>query len=337
MTASTTVRWGFVGLGRIANSMAQILTQTEAGRLTACASRSKDKAEAFASRFGAGRAFDSWKDMLKWDGIDAVYVATPTHQREEICVAAANAGKHVLGEKPFLSTPSLGRIISACKENHVAFMDGTHFTHHPRTISLQNDLCTLTGERRDLHSVLQFKIHDKTNIRMQPALEPMGAIGDLGWYNMRSAVEYIDPDAKVKTLTATIRRDRDTNAITGCAGVIAFHENSTLTWRCGFDAGSNRGDLTIEGSNGCVRMDTFHVPNEDGFASYAYNNNNDPEHPADAHIKVNAPLKQATSMFEAFAAQTADPTLRDLSINKSTRTQALLDAIYKSGLSNERT
>lgn len=66
-----------------------------------------ETAKSFAAKHGLDHAFDSWADMIAWDGVDAIYVATPTSVREEICVAAAKAGKHVLGEKPFANLPSL--------------------------------------------------------------------------------------------------------------------------------------------------------------------------------------------------------------------------------------
>jgi len=119
------LRWGFVGTGNIANWMADVVRSTPAADLAAVASRSTATAAAFATRHGAGKGFGAWAEMLAWQGIDAVYVATPTALREEICVAAANAGKHVLGEKPFASLDSLRRITTACRDNDVAFMDAT--------------------------------------------------------------------------------------------------------------------------------------------------------------------------------------------------------------------
>ncbi|MGI9626438.1 MAG: Gfo/Idh/MocA family protein, partial [Longimicrobiales bacterium] len=102
--------------------------------LTAVSSRRMQTAREYADRHDVANAFDSWADMIGSGTVDAIYVATPTTVREEICVAAARGGKHVLGEKPFASLPSVRRIVAACRENDVAFMDGTHFPHHPRTL-----------------------------------------------------------------------------------------------------------------------------------------------------------------------------------------------------------
>ena len=94
--------------------------------------------------------------MAEWDGIDAVYVATPTSVREEICLAAANSGKHVLGEKPFASLGSVQRIAAACRANDVGFMDGTHFVHHPRTVHIREQAAAQIGWPWSLDSAFQF-------------------------------------------------------------------------------------------------------------------------------------------------------------------------------------
>ena len=107
-----TLRWGVVGTGGIANSMAPRIQQADHAELVAVSSRRMESAKKFAGQHSVSNAFDSWSDMLDWDGVDAIYVATPTSVREEICIAAAKAGKHVLGEKPFADLPSLQRISS---------------------------------------------------------------------------------------------------------------------------------------------------------------------------------------------------------------------------------
>jgi predicted dehydrogenase len=126
-----TLRWGFVGTGGIANSMAPMVARAGNAQLLAVSSRKMKTAKKFASTHGLEHTFDSWADLAAWDGVDAIYVATPTSVREEICVAAANHGKHVLGEKPFANLASLQRITATCRANGVGFMDGTHFVHQP--------------------------------------------------------------------------------------------------------------------------------------------------------------------------------------------------------------
>ena len=139
------LRWGIVGTGMIANGMANMIKLAGPAELAAVSSRRMESANAFGERHGVSKRFDSWADMAAWDGVDAIYVATPTSVREEICLAAANQGKHVLGEKPFASLPSVRRIADACRDNGVGFMDGTHFVHHPRTFEIRSKMSELVG------------------------------------------------------------------------------------------------------------------------------------------------------------------------------------------------
>ena len=330
--AGKSLRWGIVGTGGIANSMATMIQQATNAELAAVSSRKMESAKSFASKHNVSKAFDSWADMFAWDGVDAIYVATPTSVREEICVAAANKGKHVLGEKPFANLASLQRITAACTKNGVGFMDGTHFVHSPRTRQIKSSTAEMVGWPWSIASAFQFGLTDKSNIRMNPKLEPYGAIGDAGWYNMRAAVEYSSPGIEIKTVEAFLRRDDETNAVTSASGIIVFDDGSTTTWNCGFESGAGIMDLRISGANGVIKLDDFL-------------SNRPSDQPADFEyrqgwgdtqfIEVAADKPEAALMFEDYAAMIGNTDLLAASIHASERTQQWLDAIWNSALSNE--
>jgi predicted dehydrogenase len=327
-----TLRWGIVGTGGIANSMAPRIKQASNAELVAVSSRKLASAEKFANTYGASKAFDSWADMLQWDGVDAIYVATPTSVREEICIAAANHGKHVLGEKPFANLASLQAITSACKANGVGFMDGTHFVHHPRTAQIKSSTAELVGWPWSIDSAFQFKLSDKSNIRMNPKLEPYGAIGDAGWYNMRVAVEYSAPGVEIKSVEAFLRRDPSTGAAISGSGVIVFDDGSTNTWNCGFESGAGIMDLRISGENGVIKLDDFLSQRpRDKPADFEYRQDWDKTE----FIEVPSSKPEATLMFEDFSAMVGNPAMLEASIKASEQTQKWLDAIWNSALENE--
>ena len=329
-----TLRWGIVGTGGIANSMAPRIRQASHAELGAVSSRRMSSAREFADKHSMEYAFDSWSDMLGFDGIDAVYVATPTSVREEICVAAAEAGKHVLGEKPFANLPSLQRITTACRANGVGFMDGTHFPHHPRTANIRANLDEQVGWRWSLASAFQFNLADTGNIRYNPDLEPYGAIGDAGWYNMRAVVEYLPGEPEVSSVEAFMRRSPVTGAAVSGSGVIIFSDGSGTTWNCGFESGAGIMDLRISGSRGVIKLDDFLSQRRTDQAGVY-------EHLkgwGDSKTVVIPSEKPGSSlMFEDFAAMIDRPQALEASIQASERTQALLDAIWTSALENDRT
>ena len=332
---SRPLRWGIVGTGMIANSMARTLKLVPAAELAAVSSRRMESATAFATTHGVGRAFDSWADMSAWDGVDAIYIATPTSVREGIGVTAANSGKHVLGEKPFASLPSLRRIIAACQENDVGFMDATHFVHHPRTEHIRKTMNEKAGWPWSLDSAFQFNLRDRDNIRYQPDLEPMGAIGDAGWYNMRAAVEYLSPGIEIDSVDAYLRRDKETNAAISGSGVIRFNDGSTTTWNCGFDSGAVVMDLRLTGNSGVISLEDFLSQDQDGSASYTLRGGGWGPNAAMDTITVPSDLPGSALMFQDFASMVADADWRERSILASERTQRWLDAIWKRALENE--
>jgi predicted dehydrogenase len=328
-----TLRWGIVGTGGIANSMAPMIKQASNAELVAVSSRKMVSAQKFANTHDVSKAFDSWAEMLEWDGVDAIYVATPTSVREEICVAAANHGKHVLGEKPFANLASLQAITSACRQNGVGFMDGTHFVHHPRTAHIKSNTASLVGWPWSIDSAFQFMLSDKSNIRMNPKLEPYGAIGDAGWYNMRVAVEYSAPGVEIKSVEAFLRRDPETGAAISGSGVIVFDDGSTNTWNCGFESGAGIMDLRISGAKGVIKLDNFlsqRSSDNAGVYQYLAGWGNTET------VVVPSGKPGSALMFEDFAAMVDDPEWREASIRVSERTQMLLDAIWQSALENEK-
>lgn len=322
------LNWGFVGTGMIANSMARVLRSTGKATLAASSSRRMDSAREFADRYRARFAFDDWREMCASPDVDAIYVATPTSVREEIAVFAANAGKHVLAEKPFASADSVKNIIAACELNDVAFMDGTHFVHHPRTAAMKKAIATEAGRPWSVASAFQFSLPDRSNIRYNGTLEPMGAIGDAGWYNMRAAYEFLPEEAKPVSFDALMRRDQETGAAVSGSGLVGFSDGSTTTWNCGFDSGAVVMDLRITGDMGVLSVDNFLSQDADNSASYLFRRGGWGPDALRESRQIESSLSGAALMFEDFAAAAADPALRAQWTSATLHTQMLLDACW---------
>jgi predicted dehydrogenase len=329
-----TLRWGVVGTGGIASSMAGMIRMADAAEIVAVSSRRMETAREYAETHQVPNAFDSWEAMIGSDTVDAIYVATPTSVREEICIAAAKGGKHVLGEKPFASLPSVQRITAACRDNGVAFMDGTHFVHHPRTLDIKRRREERLGVVWSVASAFQFNLPDRDNIRFNTELEPMGAIGDAGWYNMRAAVEYLPPGVVLDTASAHLRRDARTGAAIGGSGVLRFTDGATSTWNCGFDSGAVVMDLRITGTGGVINIDDFLSQDRDGSADFLYRKGGWGRGESE-EIEIPSAKPGAALMFEDMAAAAADPTLREQWMSATERTQALLDAAWAASLQSE--
>ena len=333
-----TLRLGIIGTGSIANIIAKALPDAENVELDAVASRSIDNAEEFSAKHGAPGIFDSWQRMIESDLIDAVYAAVPTNAEEEICIAAANAGKHLLADKPFADLKSLRRITHACRANGVAFLDATHFVHHPRTAKVKASIPELVGDLISLRSSFYAYVPDRTNIRFDPDKEPAGVLGDLSWYSMRAIVEYLPGNLELMDITARAYRDPETGSVTRAAGILEFEGGVFSTFEAGYDANTLVMDLDIMGSKGMISMDDFVLDWEKGVPQ------GDPDHkvgftaqsgratPKD-HSFVPTPTGRSAKALMldrlAYLAFEGSAEEREASIAATERTQELLDAVWE--------
>lgn len=121
------IRWGILGCGDVAEKKSgPALYQARGSELVAVMRRDRSKAEDFAQRHGAKRAYDRAEDLLADPEVEAVYIATPPYLHCNQTLAAAQAGKHVLVEKPMaVDAAECDRMITACREAgvhlHVAY------------------------------------------------------------------------------------------------------------------------------------------------------------------------------------------------------------------------
>lgn len=98
------IRFGIIGLGGIAERFATVLNAARAAKLVAVASREKSRSEAFASRYGAERASESYLDLASDPEIDAVYIALTHNFHYELAKLCIERGKAVICEKPLVTT-----------------------------------------------------------------------------------------------------------------------------------------------------------------------------------------------------------------------------------------
>src|SRR5436309_1168831 len=113
--------WGLIGCGDIARKrIAPALRDLDLCDLVAVSRERAELVEEFAREFGARRSYETSRQLLSDMEIDAVYVATPVHLHAEQTIAAAEAGKHVLCEKPMaMDVVQCDRMIEACRANGV--------------------------------------------------------------------------------------------------------------------------------------------------------------------------------------------------------------------------
>src|SRR5690242_11317640 len=117
------LNWGILGTGNIANTFARGLANSQTGTLVAVGSRSLEAANAFGKRWGATNSYDSYEAVLADDNVQAVYISTPHPMHAEWVIKAAEAGKHILCEKPItLNHAQAMAAIEAAHKHNVFLM-----------------------------------------------------------------------------------------------------------------------------------------------------------------------------------------------------------------------
>lgn len=127
------IKWGIIGLGKIANKFAKDLTEVKDAELYAVASRNINKAQAFKNEYSAQKAYGSYDELMDDKEVDVVYVATPHVLHHSISIACMKNGIAVLCEKPFaMNTQEVKEMIQTAKENNVFLMEAmwTQFLPH---------------------------------------------------------------------------------------------------------------------------------------------------------------------------------------------------------------
>lgn len=178
------VRFGILSTAKIArDAVIPAIQDAQTAVVTAIASRDFTKARALADRFGIPHAFGSYEEMLASDTIDAVYVPLPTAQHVEWTIKAADAGKHVLCEKPIaLRASDIEPLIAARDRNDVVVTEAFMVTYAPVWRKVRELLALgAIGKLKHVQGVFTYFNDDPENMRNIPALGG-GALPDIGVY-----------------------------------------------------------------------------------------------------------------------------------------------------------
>jgi predicted dehydrogenase len=198
-------RWGVLSTAKIARDFVIPAVQaSDNGNVHAIASRDEARARDLADRVGAPLAFGSYEAMLASDEVDGIYIPLPTAQHVEWAIKAADAGKHVLVEKPLgLSADAILPVIEARNRNGVTVGEAFMITHHPQWQKVRDLIREgAIGRLRHVQGSFTYYNVDPANMRNQPDLGG-GALLDIGVYpvigtRFATGLEPISIQAKIE-------------------------------------------------------------------------------------------------------------------------------------------
>jgi predicted dehydrogenase len=213
-------------------------------------------------------AIGGYDDLLARPDIDAVYIPLPTGLRKEWVMKAAAAGKHVLVEKPVgVTAADVEDIIAACARNRVQFMDGVMFMHGARLKRMRSvlDDGQSVGDIRHVATQFSFAADDefaRGNIRANGALEPLGCLGDLGWYCIRFilwAMRYEMPVRVTGRIHQLVTQADAPPVPLEFSGTLTFANGASASFHCSFTA-SNAQWAIVSGAKGLLQVSDFVLP-----------------------------------------------------------------------------
>jgi len=177
-------RWGVLSTAKIGREQViPGIVEAENGVLSAIASRDLARGKALAERFGAPHAFGSYEALLASDTVDGVYIPLPTSQHVEWAAKAAEAGKHVLVEKPLaLDAGDILPLIALRDAKKVLIAEAFMVTYHPQWRKVRELVQGgAIGRLRHVQGAFSYFNVDPANMRNQLSLGG-GALPDIGVY-----------------------------------------------------------------------------------------------------------------------------------------------------------
>ncbi|MEO6875628.1 MAG: aldo/keto reductase [Opitutaceae bacterium] len=176
--------WGIISTGRIAGIFAEGLARSQNGRLVAVGSRTIESATKFAAANGNPRAHGSYEALLADPEVEAVYIAVPHPQHVEWAVKAAEAGKHILCEKPMGLNYAEGMVMAeAARANNVLLMEAFMYRCHPQTAKIVELVRSgAIGEVKLVQATFGFNAGFNAESRLWSNAAGGGGILDVGCY-----------------------------------------------------------------------------------------------------------------------------------------------------------
>ncbi|XP_011100831.1 uncharacterized oxidoreductase At4g09670-like [Sesamum indicum] len=343
------IKFGILGCAGIARKVSRAITLSPNSTLYAVGSRSVEKAAKFARENGfpeSAKVYGSYDAVLDDPDVDAVYIPLPTSLHIKWAVLAAQKKKHVLLEKPVaLNVGELDAILEACESSGVQIMDATMWMHHPRTAKMREFLSdnSMFGELKSVLSCFTFaadKDFLENDIRVKPDLDALGALGDVGWYCIRSILWAVDFELPKSVLALRGTVLNSSGVILACSASLLWEDGKTATFHCSFLANLTM-DVTVVGTNGTLHFHDFVIPFEEKKASFStsiksgFNELVTGWEPKPSQHTVTTELPQEALMLSEFSRLVGSIKFENAKPEKkwpmlSRKTQLVLDAVKAS-------
>lgn len=255
------VRWGVLGTAKIAlEKVIPAMQRSAACEIVAIASRDLAKAEETAERLQIPKAYGTYEELLADDSIEVVYNPLPNHLHVPLTIKAADAGKHVLCEKPIaMNAAEASTLIGVRDRTRVRIQEAFMVRTHPQWLETRRLIHSgRIGSLRSITGFFSYFNPDPTNIRNQLELGG-GALMDIGCYpiNVSRFVYETEP----RRVLSLIERDTATGTDTLTSAVLEF-PNGQSTFTCSIRLAPYQ-RMIFHGTEGRIEvLIPFNAPND---------------------------------------------------------------------------
>ena len=284
---SAVLRWGLIGAGDIARKrVAAALAGAPGSALAAIASARPERARALAAERGIARVHDDWRDLVRDPGMDAVYLATPVRVHAEQAIAAAEAGKHVLCEKPMaLGVAECEAMVAAARRHGVRLGVAYYRHHYPLVARLRALLVSGALGRPVLIHAQAFERFDARpgdprGWLLRRSESGGGPMMDFGCHRLEVFLDLLGPVEEARGFASNVLfRERDVEDT--CVADLRFTSGALGVLAVAHAARESRDMLEIVGTEGSA-----HVPvlNEGRLRLTTTSGTTEEHHPAPANL-----------------------------------------------------
>ncbi len=284
------LKWGLIGAGDIAKKrVAPALQDVPNCELIAVSRNRAELAESFAKEFAARKWFADWRDLIADQEIEAVYIATPIYLHREQTIAAANAGKHVLCEKPLALNPAeCAEMIEVCRANNVKRGVAYYRRFYPaikriKQIIAQNEIGKVVLAQINAFEYFDPPPENPRRWLLEKAKSGGGPMMDFGCHRLEVLTDLFGKIRRTRSIVANVHFDREVEDT--ATAIFQFENEICANLTVTHAALEPQDTLDIFGTNGSIHV---RVLNQNEIVVKTKNGDRVENHPP--HKNVHQPL-----------------------------------------------
>jgi predicted dehydrogenase len=326
MSVHKKVRWGVLGAAKIA--VEKVIPAMQRGRwseVAGLASRDLEGARRVADELGVPKAYGSYEELLADPDIEAVYNPLPNHLHVPLSVKAAEAGKHVLCEKPVsLSVAEALELLAARDRNGVRIQEAFMVRTHPQWLAVVELLRSgRVGDLRAVTCVFSYFNREASNIRNRPEMGG-GALLDIGCYPVNLSRFAFDEEPR--RVIGLIERDPDWGVDRLISAVLDF-PTGHATFTCSTQLAPYQ-RMQFFGTRGRIEVEIpFNSPNDRPTRILVSDNSNTSSGVETIELPT---CDQYTIQGDLFSRAIREGTETPLPLEDSINNMAVIEAIFRS-------